>query len=501
MSALERAGIKPTVPSARKSNTTTRKTNSSLPTRQAQMGNNMFSKVPVSPASKDTTILRRSSSSKRLQIMIDTTGQMETCKNLGGGWVQRTDPKQIGSFKQAGTHTIVECRGGKFFICTREPSLQYDVEDMSVLNNALKSGQFDFEIAVKPCIIPNTDRTHQRVHVLIGYKNPYHFLCLTQDVDQHMWRIDMFREQDQGQATLLMNVEDKMLRANRFSKILVQCRGNVLAVSVGGRTLVQGLILKDPSSLCGAVGVATMRSKMIFKDPLISSIHRNQNSNINRSGSYQSLDPRGGGGGGGKKEERTVRSGSLMLPERMMNGAKNAGLGSMDGGVYGHMRSLHGMKLEESRGGGESRKKVVQSSGYGQQHRQEQYQQQQQEQQSRRQEEIGMGGESRLLLAEGGRPPFVGDDRYLIDMIEKDIIHRELGVMFDDVAGLETAKRLLNEVSRLLFALSCVVLRCLALVCVGLRGLRLFALFLVYACFQPCLVYSTVPELHTPALR
>jgi hypothetical protein len=177
-----------------------------------------------------------------------------------------------------------------------------------------------------------------------------------------------------------------------------------------------------------------------------------------------------------------------MLPERMMNGAKNAGLGSMDGGVYGHMRSLHGMKLEESRGGGESRKKVVQSSGYGQQHQQEQYQQQQQEQQSRRQEEIGMGGESRLLLAEGGRPPFVGDDRYLIDMIEKDIIHRELGVMFDDVAGLETAKRLLNEVSWLWFAWF------VWFAFVALSAL-LFALFPAYACFQPIPVPGT-PALH-----
>ena len=39
----------------------------------------------------------------------------------------------------------------------------------------------------------------------------------------------------------------------------------------------------------------------------------------------------------------------------------------------------------------------------------------------------------------------MGDDRYLIDNIERDIINRDLGVTFDDIAGLEDAKRLLNE--------------------------------------------------------
>ena len=71
----------------------------------------------------DTNILKPSRIS-RDKIQTNTTGKIETCKDLGRGWVQRTAPKQIGTFKRAGTHTIAECRGGKFYICTREPTNQ-----------------------------------------------------------------------------------------------------------------------------------------------------------------------------------------------------------------------------------------------------------------------------------------------------------------------------------------------------------------------------------------
>ena len=65
---------------------------------------------------------------------------------------------------------------------------------------------------------------------------------------------------------MLANVEDNMLRANRFSKVVIHCRGNIVAVTVGGRTLIQGLIVANANELCGAVGIACMRSKMIFKE-------------------------------------------------------------------------------------------------------------------------------------------------------------------------------------------------------------------------------------------
>jgi hypothetical protein len=44
-----------------------------------------------------------------------------------------------------------------------------------------------------------------------------------------------------------------------------------------------------------------------------------------------------------------------------------------------------------------------------------------------------------------GKSPFVCDDRELQEMIERDILDRNLGVGFDDVAALGDAKRLLNE--------------------------------------------------------
>ena len=45
----------------------------------------------------------------------------------------------------------------------------------------------------------------------------------------------------------------------------------------------------------------------------------------------------------------------------------------------------------------------------------------------------------------GERGPFRGDDPAIVEMVERDILDVKLGVTFDDIAALDTAKRLLNE--------------------------------------------------------
>ena len=127
------------------------------------------------------------------------------------------------------------------------------------------------------------------------------------------------------------------------------------------------------------------------------------------------------------KEERTARSGSLMLPKRMMNGASNAGLGTMDGGVYGHMRSLKGHRVEDQQQqyDSDTGRRIAapghQPQGYPQTNIEEEPQNN-----SRSIHEKGAS-----VLNGSSKSPFVGDDRYLIDMIERDIIHRQLGVKFE----------------------------------------------------------------------
>ena len=108
------------------------------------------------------------------KITVSTTGIYETVKELGGGWVQRTSPKQRGSFTKAGSHTIVECRGGKFFICTLEPFGLETESEHEAMSLALRSGNYDFEINVKPASLPG-ERTHERCHILIGYQSPGRF--------------------------------------------------------------------------------------------------------------------------------------------------------------------------------------------------------------------------------------------------------------------------------------------------------------------------------------
>ena len=130
------------------------------------------------------------------------------------------------------------------------------------------------------------------------------------------------------------------------------------------------------------------------------------------------------------KEERTARSGSLMLPKRMMNGASNAGLGTMDGGVYGHMRSLKGHRVEDQQQqyDSDTGRRIAATN-----QPQTNIEEQQNNSRSINEKGGGMNGAS--------KSPFVGDDRYLIDMIERDIIHRQLGVKFEGEYLSEGAAR------------------------------------------------------------
>ena len=394
---------------------------------------NVFSPTPKS---RSLRVASGSPSSYKLaakmkgKITVSTTGVYETVKELGGGWVQRTSPKQRGTFTKAGLHTIVECRGGKFFICTLEPfGMETDTEHEE-LSVALRSGNFDFEISVKPASLPS-DRAHERCHILLGYKSSEEFLCVTQEATDRVWRLDSFRGDTGGNATLLASVEDKMMRSSRFSTLLVQARGNRLHLSVGGRELKRGgFAIENPRDLCGAIGVACMRSKMIFKGE-----------HLTKAGGIVAGRHQGIGAGVSSRpstahRDKLVRDGSLMIPERMVSGASDAGLGSMDGGVYSHMKSLKGAHVtrKPNHGDRSSVSTIVRdrpllmpvqpgdtTSGDDEDH--------------------SLRGPNR----DRKRAPFVDDDRYLIENIERDIINRDLGVAFEDIAGLEDAKRLLNE--------------------------------------------------------
>jgi hypothetical protein len=53
--------------------------------------------------------------------------------------------------------------------------------------------------------------------------------------------------------------------------------------------------------------------------------------------------------------------------------------------------------------------------------------------------------EKRVGVTVGGHQRYCGEDSAIVEQIERDIIDRDLGVTFDDIAALDTAKRLLNE--------------------------------------------------------
>ena len=113
----------------------------------------------------------------------------------------------------------------------------------------------------------------------------------------------------------------------------------------------------------------------------------------------------------------------MTIPSKYLSGAQDAGLGGGEG-MYGHMRVTRGMHAfdGDTQLSNEGGRKYGNGGGGG-----------------------GGGGDDEDDDGVDYTAPFVGAERHLVDMIERDIIDRELGVTFDDIAALDTAKRLLNE--------------------------------------------------------
>ena len=78
------------------------------------------------------------------------------------------------------------------------------------------------------------------------------------------WRLDAFMGK-LDDSRCLGTVPDAMIKSNRFCKVLVQLRGNVIAVSRNNEAIFQGLQV-GASLLSGEVGVSCMRSRMVFKE-------------------------------------------------------------------------------------------------------------------------------------------------------------------------------------------------------------------------------------------
>jgi spastin len=91
------------------------------------------------------------------------------------------------------------------------------------------------------------------------------FFSITADCTTKEWRIDQFCGNTKTPKQLLA-IEDERLKANKFYRVEVQRRGNVLLVLVDGESIFKTALNVDDGALCGHVGIMCLRSKAVFKD-------------------------------------------------------------------------------------------------------------------------------------------------------------------------------------------------------------------------------------------
>ena len=91
------------------------------------------------------------------------------------------------------------------------------------------------------------------------------FFSITADCTTKEWRIDQFCGNTKTPKQLLA-IEDERLKTNKFYRVEVQRRGNVLLVLVDGESIFKTALNVDDGALCGHVGIMCLRSKAVFKD-------------------------------------------------------------------------------------------------------------------------------------------------------------------------------------------------------------------------------------------
>ena len=352
---------------------------------------------------------------------------------------------------------------------------------------ALQQGVYDFAIAIKCTKLLGSD-TNLLFTLICGFQSQFVHYSIVADAEARVWSLN---RHEHGQETVcLARSADPELKPNKFYDALVQCRDNVIAVTAGSRVIFQGVPVAS-GTLRGAVGLATKRSKLVFRTRDVAvqktkHVHRSsgrggavrgsggsmagsraasQHPRVPKAGGAQEVGSGGGSAfgsprrlesdddilvtrqsgrgeepgrmgpgaprpprraaparpGEGRGHERAVDGGSITrvgcmsIPSKYLSAAQDAGLGGSEG-MYGHLRVTRGMHVFD----GES------AEGEAGGHASGKYDDDEQENANH-------------------AAPFVGAERRLIDMIERDIVDRELGVTFDDIAALDTAKRLLNE--------------------------------------------------------
>eukprot|EP00603_Paraphysomonas_imperforata_P004636 CAMPEP_0114415378 /NCGR_PEP_ID=MMETSP0103-20121206/1880_1 /TAXON_ID=37642 ORGANISM="Paraphysomonas imperforata, Strain PA2" /NCGR_SAMPLE_ID=MMETSP0103 /ASSEMBLY_ACC=CAM_ASM_000201 /LENGTH=692 /DNA_ID=CAMNT_0001583563 /DNA_START=9 /DNA_END=2091 /DNA_ORIENTATION=- len=393
---LTREGIAPSNSSARYGKSSSRR---HAPTDQQRMAEAMFDP-------------KRFIKKRPTEQHVQDRGQVRSeWLELGDGWYQTT-PTGTGSTNRYGLHSVIDSSMGQIFICVYEPRTREGVQAVTA-----DQPEYDLGLSVKSLKkqekLSSSSAQGQHFDILFGFKSVTDFFSLTGDVSNQQWVLS----RTNGQEISPLGVADMDIKANLFYDVLLQVRGGSISVDIDKVPIFTAVRFADTTggSLGGILGLLAKGTKFAIKGwQLRSAADHNRNSGLTSS-------KRSVANEGGSSQPRKAMS----LRDTLQGGASGAG------------RSSGGNILAQDARRGPP---PVPSGGSWQQ----QYAQSSTSISSRASGDPADNAQEmnlmrcRSLLKER-------HDSNIVDMVMRDVVQQGLGVSFEDIAALDTAKRLLNE--------------------------------------------------------
>jgi hypothetical protein len=331
--------------------------------------------------------------------------------------------------------------------------------------------EYDLEVAVKMISDPSGAR-RTAASIIVSFESPENFLALTVDALQKTWTLCWVCGGPSELATILNEVEEPSIRAGAFYSVLIQVRAGAISVDINSIPVFTAVKIPEAASKGSLVGVLAANSKFAIKGWKIRAV--GAGSYAGTRGGFKKLDlaiamkvqptiPRAAGGAGAttSASSASAPSSSATSPPPPPKGIKSLSdyitssaavspnrLGPpplpLGGGGPGKPRNLTYADLASEQSSDHEDDKIRTSCNDYESdllHRQSSTSMQI----STPNAAANFSNSQDNKIAKCTLALFERHDKALVQSIMCDIVKRDLGVSFDDIAALNDAKRLLNE--------------------------------------------------------
>ena len=332
---------------------------------------------------------------------------------LGDGWFQTTSAES-GSSRRAGLHSLVDSPENPY-LCVYEPRTRATSESM-----LSDTPEYDLEVSCKSVRENRLDASTKRPHgfqVVFAFKSTRDFMSIKGNVSNMQW--ELCRTMD-GTEHVLIDATDNTLRSNTFYQVLVQVRRTTVSVDVNGAPVFTAHRPLDmPGGLSGLVGVFAKGHRFAFKGWKIRSLGLTGVRTVHRDVATRGI-------------ENAVLPSSGPIASSSSSPKKKSlteYLHHHDPSGVGGVRSLELDAITKRLGAMPMPTGQEPPSGAG----------------PLLSDQAAIMSEEETRLHRTGQMLRETHDKGVVDMVMREVVQRDLGVSFDDIAALPRAKRLLNE--------------------------------------------------------